>query len=121
MEEIDKINKCKYNVNGSCKLEILTPCGLVPIKDCYYKQLLRKEKECEELKKENKALRAYRDVMEQADFKGSFDKMCIENRKLIEKLEEIKVVASKVCVSRCGCVCNHKEEILQIIEGKENE
>lgn len=52
------------------------------------------EKECEGLKAENRELKAYRDAMEQADFKGSFDKKCVENRELIAKLEKIKEIAN---------------------------
>lgn len=74
------------------------------------------------LKKENRELKAYRDVMEQADFKGSFDKMCLENRELIAKLEKIKEKLTYAIKDyHYGYTQNVYEFIkqaLQIIEGE---
>lgn len=55
MNNID-VSKCKYHNNGWCELPEsiddvrCKPCGDMTLFDCYYKQLKRKEKECEELK-----------------------------------------------------------------------
>ena len=53
------VSNCKYFNNGWCLLSEscdaikYKPCGDMTLFDCYFKQLKRKEQECEELKAEN--------------------------------------------------------------------
>lgn len=172
MEEID-VSGCEYYKNGICQwsYRIQPPCN--EIKDCYYTQLKRKEKDYNELEntsveiirdyralldlakqlinktleqfhltrfdwqedqneittalqkfvdseKECEELKAYRDAMEQADFKGSFDKQCVENRKLIGKLKKIKDIAITLG-NQEDVKCKLSEENVKQLLGIEND
>ena len=79
-------------------------------KDCYYKQLKEKEKECEELKKELQAQRAFTAHEQKLIYCVAYDescktgndckqKKCIfkDNIKLKQTLTEIKEIAEPFC------------------------
>ena len=96
--------------------------------NCYYKQLARKEQECEELKKE--LAKVYEDIKlsplcykcdEEECLRKEIDELKTENRKLKQTLTEIKELLLKTPTdSQMHCV-NAKSIILQKIKECETE
>ena len=107
------VSKCMYFnkwTDHTCQLEgkgnARTLCKSL---DCYFKQLKRKEQECEELKKELQAQRAFTAHEQKLIYCVAYDescktgndckqKKCIfkDNIKLKQALVEIKEIAEKV-------------------------
>ena len=97
--DIDTLDYCRYHFK---------PCKDVDIKYCYFKQLKRKEQECEELKKELQAQRAFTAHEQKLIYCVAYDetcktgndckqKKCIfkDNIKLKQTLTEIKEIAKE--------------------------
>ena len=131
IHEID-VSKCKYHNNGWCELPESTddarnkPCGDMTLFDCYYKQLVNKTQEFEQLEEKYEALKleneeGYEIVAElKHECKEQEDKIKklrknlaleIEStdryRKALEEIEELIVpVANKNPVYNCWELLN---------------
>lgn len=126
--DIDTLDYCRH---------YFKPCKDVDVKYCYYKQLKRKEQECEELKKERDTLSVTRDkllddlwVVEEnlKDYTEHFNKASDELDQLKQTLTEIKEIAKNMnnecfyddfdcedCDMKNGCTYFNKKQILQKI------
>lgn len=95
--DIDTLDYCRYHFK---------PCKDVDVKYCYYKQLKRKEQECEGLKKELQAQRAFTAHEQKLIYCVAYDESCKtgndckqekcifkDNIKLKQTLTEIKEIA----------------------------
>ena len=86
--DIDTLDYCRYHFK---------PCKDVDVKYCYYKQLARKEQECEELKEDierwksnfNGKVSAIEELLQQ------LDQLKAKNIKIYKTLTEIKEIADK--------------------------
>lgn len=98
--------------------------------DCYYKQLKRKEQECEELKAKIKYIEEYIKTVENArnEFEKESNFLKEENKRLKQTLAKIKEIAKnmnkecfyddfycKNCDMKNGCTYQGKLKILQKI------
>lgn len=102
---MNQCNECKHylkdetlSTTSDCSLNEYILCEQIP--DCYYKQL-------QQLKQENESLKEKIETY-------NCNSKCLYR----QKLENINKIANKTCTS--GCRCIDKTDILQIIEGKEN-
>lgn len=86
--DIDTLDYCRY---------YFKPCKDVDVKYCYYKQLKRKEQECEELKKRLESFQKdYSKLYQVVENKGyikELDQLKIENNQFKQILVEIKEIA----------------------------
>ena len=102
------------------------------VKDCYYKQLKRKEQECERLKHDNgyevgalektiENIKAENERLEvhSATLDAVIETGRVQYKALKQTLTEIKEIAEKQCV--CGVDCIDMKQILQKISEVENE
>ena len=114
--------------------------GICKERDCYYKQLKRKEEECEELRDELEWLHGYKDILnkEKNDLQMQFCPNCgesfltpkgaelyDENEKLKQALQKIKEIAKDDCKTctvkllgedEINCKRCYKTKILQKCE-----
>lgn len=110
--DIDTLDYCRYHFK---------PCKDVDVKYCYFKQLKRKEQECEELKKERDTLNTTRNkllddlwVVEEnlKDYMEHFNKASDELDQLKQTLTEIKEITEECCykcnsMNNCNISCKY--------------
>lgn len=115
--------ECKYD--QTAEQDVYLPCRDNP--NCYYKQLQRKEKECEEVSNEIEELNVkYETVVNLAKKNADSNEYCLqelekENQKLKQALDEIEELISDDKFIRCpindDVNCNYftRNKILDII------
>lgn len=87
------INREDYDVEiDNCCCETYVPCSSEYKHNCYYKQLKRKEQECEELKAQLKQVKYLHEVQDEK----LIDELATENKKYEQALDEIAELINRL-------------------------
>ena len=83
--DIDTLDYCRHHFK---------PCKDVNVKYCYYKQLKRKEQECEELKKTLTEIKEMCNSVENIEnvkslYDAALSGMCLQANKILKKISEV--------------------------------